>query len=186
MAHAEAGEAFMLSSPQEVVAWAGVAVGGATELCQRLRAVLTASGTAALSPGPGRGRLCRRCLPPTPYTRTPTQVSRILYEVMKLPPPPCAKELKGGGYSTGQDVSCSSISANVAFRAVRATPPPQNRGEGLSCSRANTFRWRPWPTPLVHPLPVIACRPILSAPSYRLRCLSAPCCCLPPARCCWS
>lgn len=32
------------------------------------------------------------------------QVSRILFEVLKLPPPPCARELKIGGYSTGQDV----------------------------------------------------------------------------------
>ncbi|KAL4428417.1 hypothetical protein ABPG75_002506 [Micractinium tetrahymenae] len=35
---------------------------------------------------------------------SPQEVSRILFEKLKLPPPPCAKELKSGGYSTGQEV----------------------------------------------------------------------------------
>ncbi|EFN55218.1 hypothetical protein CHLNCDRAFT_52598 [Chlorella variabilis] len=35
---------------------------------------------------------------------SPQEVSRILFEVLKLAPPPCAKDLKSGGYSTGQEV----------------------------------------------------------------------------------
>lgn len=32
------------------------------------------------------------------------QVSRILFEKLQLPPPPVAKDLKSGGFSTGQEV----------------------------------------------------------------------------------
>lgn len=43
----------------------------------------------------------------------PLQVSRILFEVLKLAPPPCAKDLKSGGYSTGQEVRLPLCSARV-------------------------------------------------------------------------
>jgi len=41
---------------------------------------------------------------PPSYPTFLVQVSRILFEVLKLPPPPCAKDLKSGGFSTGQEV----------------------------------------------------------------------------------
>lgn len=36
----------------------------------------------------------------------PMQVSHVLFEVLKIPPPPSARDLRAGGFSTGQEVSC--------------------------------------------------------------------------------
>lgn len=98
-AHAEAGETFCLSSPQEVGRCPTIR---SLALC-RLPALQTSGAhrpfTSAAPASPLRHLLALSAPPAW------LQVSRILFEKLKLPPPPCAKELKSGGYSTGQEVS---------------------------------------------------------------------------------
>ena len=55
---------------------------------------------AALSAPPVQTALPARPVPACPCL----QVSRILFEKLQLPPPPVAKDLKSGGFSTGQGV----------------------------------------------------------------------------------
>lgn len=105
LAHAEAGQEFSLDSPQEV---GGLCVGTvgpqeqADSHCSHitrrphLSAACSSHGwflTPSLS---APAWICPCACPP--------QVSQVLFEVLKIPPPPCAKTLKSGGYSTGQEV----------------------------------------------------------------------------------
>lgn len=65
----------------------------------------TSSPACSHPPHPANAPCLNHACAPT--SRPPPawrQVSRTLFEKLKLPPPPCAKELKSGGYSTGQEV----------------------------------------------------------------------------------
>lgn len=103
MAHAEAGETFCLSSPQEV---------GDAPCRSHARPMpavhfLSAVHIAWWPLLPCLLCTSCACAPSSPalvHCPVRRQVSRILFEKLKLPPPPCAKELKSGSYSTGQEV----------------------------------------------------------------------------------
>lgn len=144
----------------------------------------TSSPACSHPPHPANAPCLNHACAPT--SRPPPawcQVSRTLFEKLKLPPPPCAKELKSGGYSTGQEVGRGRPKPvsrkgrpNLAQRqraphlALRAHTLAGSTHSEATLLQAKSFCRGPPPAPK----PISLGKELLSAPAGSARAGRAP------------